>query len=123
MRTISDRWRQNSLDCFFFSSRRRHTRLQGDWSSDVCSSDLNSATAWSHFSSSAERRAKLLSSFTRSEEHTSELQSPCNLVCRLLLEKKKIRIPKYSPFNQNTLYSFPSGQSLPIIATPYDYHL
>src|SRR5256885_15247096 len=28
---------------FFFSSRRRHTRLQGDWSSDVCSSDLSSA--------------------------------------------------------------------------------
>src|SRR5256885_9704058 len=27
----------------------------------------------------------------RSEEHTSELQSPCNLVCRLLLEKKKRR--------------------------------
>src|SRR5688500_19174663 len=27
-------------------------------------------------------------SFARSEEHTSELQSPCNLVCRLLLEKK-----------------------------------
>src|SRR5256885_8295297 len=29
----------------------------------------------------------------RSEEHTSELQSPCNLVCRLLLEKKKIHPP------------------------------
>src|SRR5688500_20065249 len=29
---------------------------------------------------------------TRSEEHTSELQSPCNLVCRLLLEKKKKKI-------------------------------
>src|SRR5688500_20250280 len=28
---------------FFFSSRRRHTRLQGDWSSDVCSSDLGSS--------------------------------------------------------------------------------
>src|SRR2546426_7413711 len=27
--------------------------------------------------------------YRRSEEHTSELQSPCNLVCRLLLEKKK----------------------------------
>src|SRR5688500_3738892 len=27
-------------EVFFFSSRRRHTRLQGDWSSDVCSSDL-----------------------------------------------------------------------------------
>src|SRR2546426_3634779 len=31
----------------------------------------------------------LASSDFRSEEHTSELQSPCNLVCRLLLEKKK----------------------------------
>src|SRR2546426_9044091 len=30
---------------------------------------------------------------TRSEEHTSELQSPCNLVCRLLLEKKKKERP------------------------------
>src|SRR5256885_10847555 len=29
---------------------------------------------------------------SRSEEHTSELQSPCNLVCRLLLEKKKKRV-------------------------------
>src|SRR5205807_7062333 len=29
---------------FFFSSRRRHTRLQGDWGSDVCSSDLVGAT-------------------------------------------------------------------------------
>src|SRR5256885_2757377 len=28
---------------------------------------------------------------SRSEEHTSELQSPCNLVCRLLLEKKKLQ--------------------------------
>src|SRR5256885_5825984 len=33
------------------------------------------------------RRARL--ALLRSEEHTSELQSPCNLVCRLLLEKKK----------------------------------
>src|SRR2546426_8702911 len=35
----------------------------------------------------------------RSEEHTSELQSPCNLVCRLLLEKKK---------KDNTAYAAPS---------------
>src|SRR5690606_40124004 len=28
------------LSCFFFSSRRRHTRFSRDWSSDVCSSDL-----------------------------------------------------------------------------------
>src|SRR5256885_11191077 len=33
-------------------------------------------------------------STARSEEHTSELQSPCNLVCRLLLEKKKKEIDR-----------------------------
>src|SRR5256886_6850062 len=32
------------LDLFFFSSRRRHTRFDCDWSSDVCSSDLRSAS-------------------------------------------------------------------------------
>src|SRR2546426_6920061 len=36
----------------------------------------------------------------RSEEHTSELQSPCNLVCRLLLEKKKIA-RTYVPYALN----------------------
>src|SRR5256885_10897779 len=36
-------------------------------------------------------RIGALDDFHRSEEHTSELQSPCNLVCRLLLEKKKIQ--------------------------------
>src|SRR6266446_10880070 len=35
----------------------------------------------------------------RSEEHTSELQSPCNLVCRLLLEKKKKKKLRYSKHN------------------------
>src|SRR5256885_7717239 len=40
-------WGAEGLRClFFFSSRRRHTRLQGDWSSDVCSSDL----VWSGWS-------------------------------------------------------------------------
>src|SRR2546426_7949230 len=37
---------------------------------------------------------RLLASAARSEEHTSELQSPCNLVCRLLLEKKKKKYMK-----------------------------
>src|SRR2546426_9405947 len=35
------------------------------------------------------RRDRATYTDARSEEHTSELQSPCNLVCRLLLEKKK----------------------------------
>src|SRR5256885_10301526 len=51
---------------------------------------------WSAFAASARRRRAASfpcpapgPSWDRSEEHTSELQSPCNLVCRLLLEKKK----------------------------------
>src|SRR5256885_13079909 len=43
-----------------------------------------------------EVRGHALSARSRSEEHTSELQSPCNLVCRLLLEKKK-KTEKSSP--------------------------
>src|SRR2546427_9043878 len=38
------------------------------------------------------RKTKLPSDWTRSEEHTSELQSQSNLVCRLLLEKKKFSL-------------------------------
>src|SRR2546426_5608251 len=40
----------------------------------------------------------------RSEEHTSELQSPCNLVCRLLLEKKKkhITYPEHTDLRTDT---------------------
>src|SRR2546430_10064312 len=33
-------WARLDVICFFFSSRRRHTRFDCDWSSDVCSSDL-----------------------------------------------------------------------------------
>src|SRR3990170_814566 len=65
--------RRPRLSFFFLMIRRPprstlfpYTTLfrSGDWSSDVCSSD-------------------------RSEEHTSELQSPDHLVCRIILEKKK----------------------------------
>src|SRR3989454_6909631 len=41
------------------------------------------------FPTPKERVVELVAPTKRSEEHTSELQSPCNLVCRLLLEKKK----------------------------------
>src|SRR5688572_30878212 len=99
---------------FFFSSRRRHTRFDCDWSSDVCSSDLKTS-----FSGAVQARGGLNSSgagtvylkqasdangelivdnggLNRSEEHTSELQSQSNLVCRLLLEKKKSTTPLYA---------------------------
>src|SRR2546426_4785960 len=63
-------------------ARRREDRVRQCWCRD-CGARLADPAGWlnvphqMHF----DRR--------RSEEHTSELQSPCNLVCRLLLEKKK----------------------------------
>src|SRR2546430_3231228 len=98
---------------FFFSSRRRHTRFDCDWSSDVCSSDLllnnrystpntpavrsgSNAAGGTRYGMRALRILRLARTIRcaivasgRSEEHTSELQSQSNLVCRLLLEKKK----------------------------------
>src|SRR5690348_17528743 len=91
---------------FFFSSRRRHTRWTGDWSSDVCSSDLDHVrhVAEPQLAGVLDRHGgqlprcrdrgdvldgQALVGRLRSEEHTSELQSPVHLVCRLLLEKKK----------------------------------
>src|SRR5256885_12010754 len=41
----------------------------------------------------------------RSEEHTSELQSPCNLVCRLLLEKKKRTLRCWHSFRRSGAFS------------------
>src|SRR5690348_17888323 len=45
----------------------------------------------------AERAARWSSATGRSEEHTSELQSPVHLVCRLLLEKKKSILSNFFP--------------------------
>src|SRR5690625_5403405 len=50
----------------------------------------------------------------RSEEHTSELQSRGHLVCRLLLEKKKKKITKYSRYNTLKIPSTYYTQSLPM---------
>src|SRR5690554_7228561 len=91
---------------FFFSSRRRHTRCGRDWSSDVCSSDLEKigykqntaalqvARHWLRIRGRFHGHQRIsltrvISCGLRSEEHTSELQSRPHLVCRLLLEKKK----------------------------------
>src|SRR2546430_9189922 len=65
----------------------RRRRRGGVSSSDVdCSPDRRVET---HERMSNPRLPCLNESFLRSEEHTSELQSQSNLVCRLLLEKKK----------------------------------
>src|SRR5256885_9249891 len=70
-----------------FRSEQRHAR--------VLVAPLPSAPAADgsgSISSRSRGRALRKADQRRSEEHTSELQSPCNLVCRLLLEKKKISI-------------------------------
>src|ERR1022692_3625841 len=65
----------------------------------------------------------------RSEEHTSELQSPCNLVCRLLLEKKKSpctgcsESPRSFPaprFRRTALRHLPRRPPAPTVASPQD---
>src|SRR5256885_8771656 len=50
----------------------------------------------------------------RSEEHTSELQSPCNLVCRLLLEKKKKKQRTYR-YHQHPILSRPYRSVTPSV--------
>src|SRR2546426_8964228 len=54
-------------------------RVGGDSAAERCQTGVAESSDAYQWHSPAER----------SEEHTSELQSPCNLVCRLLLEKKK----------------------------------
>src|SRR5256885_10792131 len=55
----------------------------------------------------------------RSEEHTSELQSPCNLVCRLLLEKKNYH--ETVKQTQRFVHSRAHAQNYGLTATRYDY--
>src|SRR5256885_2461167 len=59
---------------FFFSSRRRHTRLQGDWSSDVCSSDL-------YAGASPERQATIIDGLRKrlQVEASGERNQPADL--------------------------------------------
>src|SRR5256885_9980587 len=63
------------------------------------------------FSKSGEVKAE-----RRSEEHTSELQSPCNLVCRLLLEKKKNKDLTATCDSHHSLSNDHTGQSASVIS-------
>src|SRR2546422_1745871 len=51
--------REDSRSCFFFSSRRRHTRCSRDWSSDVCSSDLDDPASHGYRARRTRRNASL----------------------------------------------------------------
>src|SRR5437867_8528352 len=72
-RSLQDR--QKHL-IFFFSSRRRHTRSYGDWSSDVCSSDLYRNATASVGIYLRQTRPRLASAESRREEWEKESLSP-----------------------------------------------
>src|SRR2546426_8381365 len=73
----------------------------------------SSATGSSTTGESAATPSSTASAFgLRSEEHTSELQSPCNLVCRLLLEKKKNHTPRRYRSKLGERVKPPSWQSV-----------
>src|SRR5256885_8397867 len=66
------------------------------------------------------KEGEQLKLLNRSEEHTSELQSPCNLVCRLLLEKKKNT--KHTTTTTYHIYDLPQPSRLSAVrrsSTPY----
>src|SRR2546426_9354811 len=63
---------------------RRDDRAPGSRLGQARPLEASPAEAGEHDTDAREHQQR-----QRSEEHTSELQSPCNLVCRLLLEKKK----------------------------------
>src|SRR5256885_8797078 len=76
-------WEDNAVLAFFETSGRN--LLAAEAAAGVGHHVALSVVGTDRLLASGYFRAKL----ARSEEHTSELQSPCNLVCRLLLEKKK----------------------------------
>src|SRR2546426_8928899 len=79
----------------------------------ICETAREGAERRAHCGPSAPFRALPRSlEYVRSEEHTSELQSPCNLVCRLLLEKNNTSVHCVDPPSQCTTNTTRSaGQS------------
>src|SRR2546426_6056252 len=87
--------------CFFFLRIRRPPRstlfpYTTLFRSPGPADDADLHLAWPLPVPSMASTAQAVALPGRSEEHTSELQSPCNLVCRLLLEKKKYKQQRFA---------------------------
>src|SRR2546426_10903822 len=100
--TFSDEWLVQSLEGLVDAERLAELRGKADpaktlWETLVaaktCTDEQILGKLAARFrmkvADAAQIDPKVREAVPRSEEHTSELQSPCNLVCRLLLEKKK----------------------------------
>src|SRR6267143_5386026 len=75
--------------CFFFSSRRRHTRWNCDWSSDVCSSDL--AVTW---------RALQRGIAVQDPDAIAAVAEEARIVCELIDNESRISIDGFDPSAQ-----------------------
>src|ERR1017187_4427087 len=90
-------------------------RATGSWRRSKSKTPKRRGEGWRH------GRAGCFLNWCRSEEHTSELQSPMYLVCRLLLEKKKINIVRLFKANINRTLSLCSGFGLSLSDPPASY--
>src|SRR5690606_39811435 len=70
---------------FFFSSRRRHTRFSRDWSSDVCSSDLDFFLDICSELSKLGHNVMIVSL----KQHNRKFNSPSNVIVNILKKQKK----------------------------------
>src|SRR5206468_11250740 len=86
-------------DLHSFPTRRSSDLLAG-LRPRLCKRSLNRAEPWRSPVLAAAHACQGPGCATRSEEHTSELQSRSDLVCRLLLEKKKKKKNKHTTYNE-----------------------
>src|SRR5688572_31695794 len=86
-----------------FRSVATATPAAGTWKKMKSSSFVNDTISFADVHAVPSRNSRTDAAVvSRSEEHTSELQSQSNLVCRLLLEKKKKKKNKYHTLKQQT---------------------
>src|SRR2546430_6091614 len=81
------------LFCFFFSSRRRHTRFDCNWSSDVCSSDLPSGTT---------------PQGGRCDQDTAKGKGPCK-DCELVAGTNPVNVVSGNKYQSEPIYREASG--------------
>src|SRR5215467_15914179 len=110
--------RKISIFFFFFSSRRRHTRLQGDWSSDVCSSDL---AGWE------KGQVENQVGHVREQVFTPRLKAADLAELNALLERRCLEIAKrlaHPEQRERTRWAVYEAEEraalLPLPAAPYD---
>src|SRR2546427_7096392 len=80
----------SSLFFFFFSSRRRHTRFDCDWSSDVCSSDLNVSGTFYYLCS-------ILDGYSRLIVHWDLRESMTEAEIEVILQRAREKYPEAKP--------------------------